>query len=136
MVGESYFRLICFSALVRELGKCDKQWLAMHLAEILASRVSLVAELNHDGASRGPVELAQQLDSGHVLENPPRHVPAKLTSSITTEKKGRRVETTVVPRAQRIQRNEAAKEGDPITVPNRWRNVKRVALARWFRRKR
>jgi hypothetical protein len=124
MVGESYFQVDLFSALVRELGKCDKQWLAMHLAEILASRVSLVAELNHDGASRGPVELAQQLIQDMSWKPAPPSSRPKLTSSITTEKKAGGSKPTVVPRADDPKEIEAAKKAIRLRFES-WRTVKR-----------
>ena len=52
------FHVTLFSALVRELGKSDKEWLALQLAEILAHRITADAELGRNRTVEDAAELA------------------------------------------------------------------------------
>jgi len=124
MVGESYFQVDLFSALVRELGQCDKEWLAMQLAEILASRASLVAEFDHDGTRRDPVELAQQLIQYITWSPTPPSSRPQLTSSITMEKRVRVSNPVGVARPDDPKEIEAAKKAIRLRFES-WRTVKR-----------
>ena len=55
------FHVTLFSALVSELGKSDKEWLALQMAEILAHRITADAELGRNLTVEDTAELAARL---------------------------------------------------------------------------
>src|SRR5438046_1063249 len=61
MDDKNEFYVTLFSALVSELGKSQKRWLVMQLAEILARRVTASAELSRNRTAHEAAETAAQL---------------------------------------------------------------------------
>ena len=95
MNDESYFKADLFSALVRQLGRFDKPCLAIQFAEVWASRASPVAEFDHGGTSRDPIELAQRLIHDMSRTSAPPSSQPKLLSFITREKRNRGSEAII-----------------------------------------
>jgi hypothetical protein len=121
MDDESYFKVDLFCALVRELRQFDKRLLALQLAEILASRVSPVAECDRGGLSRDPVELAQRLIHDMSWRPAPPSSRPRLSSSVTRDKTVRVSKPVIVLHAEEI---EAARKAIRLRFES-WRAIKR-----------
>ena len=70
------FHVALFSALVSELGKNNKRWLAMQLAELLVSRASASAELSRNRTADEAVKVVENLTRKMTSDRP--RLPSRL----------------------------------------------------------
>ena len=84
--GEFHVKL--FSALVSELGKSHKRWLAMQLAEILASRATASAELGRSRTADEASEIAERLICNMASDRPRLSPRLRGPSALPMKKRG------------------------------------------------